>query len=399
MQYCHYFRLVSFNMLPIIVLLAALVNCNAQNTDTTTILDRALYKPLNLLYIGGYVNASLNYFEVEGETEGTAPTLNHVGVIAQINPFKYFNIYAEFEHNPQYNFQINNLFAQIGSKNIGLRVGYLGFPLGRYKQYHIKKTRYFVEHPLMVTTVLPGISCDAGAGFYANAGDADISNISFEINFVSGLNENIIYTPSANTNMEMGTSKSLKISDNNDNLMVNARLGLLQNNVFEFGASILAGSYTNRMKEDPSMFTKSKKLQIYVFDVALYFNKFSIESEMAINNIELPENITELYASSQQGCFIDLSYELFKKDAFLGKRPLKIFSALRYDYADLNNGYFAITKEKINNDYHKLTLGLSAHLFNKTSIILNGSYQWFSDLLGNPNKKTAGVQLGIGSYF
>jgi len=119
----------------------------------------------------------------------------------------------------------------------------------------------------------------------------------------------------------MGTSKSLKITDNNDNLMVNARLGLLQNEVFEVGASILTGIYTNKKKEDDPVFRESKSLQIYVFDIAFYFSKLSIESEIAINNIELPENITELYANSQRGNFIDLSYQLFKKDDFLFNSP------------------------------------------------------------------------------
>lgn len=399
MQYYKFSKSIKNHILFITTLLTVIVNCNAQNESANVVFDREIYKPFKAVYIGGYINTSFDYFVKSGTTEGLTANLNHVGVIAQINPFKFFNIYGELEHNQTHNFQINSLFAKIGGKNIGLRVGYLGFPLGKYKQYHIRKARYFVEHPLMVTHVLTGINCDAGFGIYANAGDAENSRITFELNFVSGLNEEILYTPSANTNMVMGTSKNLKITDNNDNLMLNTRLALLQNNVYEFGLSILTGKYTDRMREAPSMFTKSKSLQIYVFDAALYFNRFSIESEIAINNIELPENITELYANSQRGHFIDLSYELFNKSNFLRKKPLKIFSAVRYDYADLNNGFLAITNEKINNDYHKITLGLSGQLFNKTSIILNGSYQWFMDLLGNPSKKTAGVQVGLSSFF
>lgn len=399
MQYYKYNKLIKNYLLIIITLLASINNCKSQNVDDNVIFNRDIYKPFKSVYIGGYFNASLNSFENEGQAEGLSANLNHLGIIAQINPFKFFSIYGEFERNKTNNFQVNNLFAQLGSKNIGLRVGYLGFPLGRYKQYHIKKARHFIEHPLMITKILPGISCDASVGVYTNFGNVDQSNLSFELNFISGLNEKILYTPSANTNMEMGTSKSLKITDNNNNLMVNARFGLLQNEVFEVGASILAGIYTNQMKEDAAMFTESKSLQIYVFDIAFYFNKLIIESEFAINNVELPENITELYANSQRGHFIDLSYQLFKKDDFLFNSPLKIFSAVRYDHADLNNGYFAFNNEKINNDYHKVTLGLSVQLFEKSSIILNGSYQWFSDLLGNPNKKVAGVQFGLGGFF
>lgn len=399
MQYHKYNRSIKKHILSIFIGIATIINCNSQSTGADVIFDREIYKPFKAIYIGGYVNTSFNYFEREGETNGIEPVLNRLGAIMQINPFKYFSIYGEFEHNQALNFQVNSLFAKIGSSNIGLRVGYLGFPLGKYKQYHIRKTRFFVEHPLMSTKILTGISCDAGVGIYANAGNAENSRITFELNLVSGLNEDIIYTPSANTNMVMGTSKSLNIVDNNDNLMVNARLGLLQSSVFEIGASILAGKYTNRTKEAPSTLTKSKNLQIYVFDAAFYFKKLSIETEIAINQVELPENITELYANSQRGHFIDLSYELFRKDNFLMKNPLKIFSAIRYDYVDLNNGYLAITKERISNEYHKITLGLGAQLFNKTSIILNGSYQLFSDMLGNPYKKTVGTQVGLNSFF
>jgi len=398
MQYHKYNNLINYTI-TFFALLALVANCKAQSLSADVIFEREIYKPFKPLYIGGYFNGSFNYFENEGENEGISSTINYLGLIAQINPFKYFSIYSEFEYNQTNNFKINSLFAQIGNKNIGLRFGYLSFPLGKYKQYHIKKERHFVEHPLVVTRLLTGISCDSGIGIYFSAGDANNSNINFELNFVSGLNEQILYTPSANTSMEMGTSKSLKISDNNDNLMVNARLGLLQNNIFDIGASILAGTYTNRMKENSSMYTKSKKLYIYVFDAAFYFNKFNIESEFAINNIELPENITELYANKQNGYFIDLSYELYSNDNFMLSKPLKIFTAIRYDYVDLNNGYFVFNKEKINDDYKKITFGLSANLFGKTSVILNSSYQWFTDLLGNPSKKTAGVQLGLSSFF
>lgn len=397
MRYYKYKKSIK-NHLLIFLAIIAITNCSAQN-NPSIIFDREIYKPFKAVYIGGYINTSLNYFEKEGETEGVRPVLNRAGAIAQINLFKYLSIYGEFEHNKVNDFQINSLFAKIGNANIGLNVGYIGFPLGKYKQYHIRKDRFFIEHPLMITKILTGINCDSGIGIYANVGNAENSRINFELNLVSGLNEDILYTPSANTNMIMGTSKSLKINDNNDNLMVNARLGLLQNNVFEIGASILTGQYTNRIKEKSSTLTKSKNLQIYVFDAAFYFNRLRIESEIAINNIELPANILELYANNQRGHFVDLSYELFNKESFLWKSPLKVFTAVRYDYVDLNNGYLAITKEKINNEYHKVTLGLSGQLLNKTSVILNGSYQWFSDMLGNPSKRTVGVQVGLNSFF
>jgi len=400
MHYYKYSKAISSYLLIFFILFTSIGNCKSHNASfSKALFDRELYKPFKPIYIGGYINSSINYFNEEGQYEGLQPSLNHLGIIGQINLFRYLNVYGEFEYDQTRKFHVNSLFAQIGTNNIGLRFGYLGFPLGRYKQYHIKKSRHFVEHPLIITRILPGISCDAGAGIYASLGNEDYSKISFELNFVTGLNEKILYTPSANTEMQLGASKSLKINDNNSNLMMNARVGLLQNKVFNIGASILAGTYTDGTKEAATMFTKSKKLQIYVFDIALYFKKLSIESEIAVNNIELPENIRELYAENQRGSFIDISCLLFKKDNFLLNKPLKIYAVGRYDFIDLNNGYLNVTNEKITDEYHRITVGLSAQLFNKTSIILNGSYQLFSDLLGNPYKKTAGIQLGLASFL
>jgi len=374
---------------------------NEMKPQKEVLFDRYLYKIGSSNYIGGYAHGSLNRFETEGISDGFNVTVPSIGAIVQSNIGQLLRFYAEGEYNSiDKKFQVNNLLIDFSnSPKFGIRIGYYNLPLGFYNQKSIKAHYNFLDDPLISTLVLPGPYSDAAFGIYGIlGGEKSIVQLKYQFNVVEGLNEQILYTPSSNTEMQLGKNDDLFFDDNNNLPMYNGRIAFYQKDVFEIGASMLAGAYSNISSDsEPDTI---RNLYSGVFDVQLYLGKLKIQSESALNIIHLPGSMDELYADKQYGTFVDLSYELFNLPHQY-KRYLQhsLSIAARYDFVDLHVGYFDKTYEQISNEYYKASVGLVYRPREQSAVILNGNYQWFYDLLGNPAKKTMGIEFGFASYF
>jgi len=87
------------------------------------------------------------------------------------------------------------------------------------------------------------------------------------LNFIEGIGEQILYTPSANTEMQLSKNNELRLNDNNKNLMVNGRFAFAEKDIFEMGASFLSGKYSNEKADTV------RNMQIYALDFMLQQNK------------------------------------------------------------------------------------------------------------------------------
>lgn len=76
-----------------------------------------------------------------------------------------------------------------------------------------------------------------------------------------------------------------------------------------------------------------------------------------------------------------------------------INAAFRFEYVDYNVGRFNETGYNISDHYYAIVPAISWRPSPQTVLRLNYKYSWRSDLLGNPLSKTAGLQVGISSYF
>jgi len=374
-----------------VVSLTGQINKNQTVAD----FDRKLYKPTKFLYLGGYTHASAEVFQKEGVQEDYEANLDKIGLVFQLNILSGLHIFNETEYNFLDNkFHFTNLFLSYKpTESWGARVGFINIPIGYFNRYHIIADKSFITEPKLTTDLLPVIYSDAGFGFFGKFGKELDCMFSYELNFIEGIGEQILYTPSANTEMQLSKSNELRLNDNNDNLMVNGRFAFAEKDIFEIGASFLSGKYNN---EDADTV---RNMQIYALDFMLKQGKLKVQSEVAMNVIEIPGNMTELYADRQWGTYIDFIYNAYTYKTKKLNQLLTLDLALRFDYIDLNSGYFNITREKITNEYYKVTGGVVFRPIPKTAIILNGSYQWFYDLLGNPAKRTSGFELGVASYF
>lgn len=361
----------------------------------TSDFNRKLYKPAKFLHIGGYAHASIESFQIEGVQQDLHTSFDKIGLIFQLNIAKGLHLFNETEYNfLDDKFHFTNLFLSYRPvKGLGVRIGFINIPIGYFNRHHIIADKSFITEPKLTTDLLPVIYSDAGFGFYGTLGKELDCKFSYELNFIEGIGEQILYTPSANTEMQLSKNNELRLNDNNQNLMINGRFAFAEKDIFEMGVSFLSGKYSNTKADTV------RNMQIYALDFMLQQNNLKIQSELALNVVDIPYNMEELYADQQWGTYIDLIYRAHSYKGKKRKKPLTIDIAFRLDYVDLSMGYFNRTREKITNEYYKVTGGVVFRPIPKTAIILNGSYQWFFDLLGNPAKRTSGFELGIASYF
>jgi hypothetical protein len=69
------------------------------------------------------------------------------------------------------------------------------------------------------------------------------------------------------------------------------------------------------------------------------------------------------------------------------------------EYVDWNVGAFRETGGNIGDNLWAIVPGISFRPTAQTVFRINYRRQWQKDLLGNPPSNTAGIQVGISSYF
>ncbi len=393
-KFCLLFFFAAFLMIGIVPA-EAQQNNNRNNYFFNSYLNQIGYS--EGFHLGAYLDAHTFIETFEGEAEDLAYNLNHFGLLGQLNVSQSLKIYADLNTDGNFDqININNLFADIKlNRSMGLRFGIQSVPIGHYNQYHITADRHFINRPLLNTLVLPVNYADESIFLYGKAKTKTDLIFNYQLGVVMGLNENILYTPSANTEMQLGKENEF-LRDNNNLPMYSLRIALEEEKVFRTGISFLGGVY-NQIEEDVINPDTLRNIYMTAVDAGLHIGKLEINAEAALNLIELPGSMQELYADQQQGLFVDLSYPLIEN--FNKQNGSGLYLSGRYGYVDMNVGYFDKTDEEITNEYHRLSTSLNLRIRKETNLMLNYYYQWFSDLLGNPYKKTSYAGVGVATYF
>lgn len=389
-------KIILSQLLVTLILCSTCFITSAQlSKESETNFNRKIYKLSEYFYVGGYANGAVSLFQQEGVNSGFNAKFDKAGLILQLNFPDGLQFFSETEYNfKDEKIHFTNLFISYKPfKALGTRVGFINIPIGHFNRYHIIADKSFLNEPMLSTELLPSVFSDAGFGIFGTLGKREDCQFKYEINLIEGIGEQILYTPSANTEMQLSKNNNLILNDNNKNLMLNGRFAFLEDDIYEIGASFLTGKYSNKDADT------TRLLKIYALDFMLRQGKLKIQSEAALNLIEIPYNMNELYANKQWGTYVDATYVAWTSNNKKLKNPMTLDVSFRYDFVDLNSGYFNRTREKITNEYYKITGGIIFRPIPKSAIILNGSFQWFYDLLGNPAKKSSGLELGIASYF
>ncbi|MCH7973336.1 MAG: hypothetical protein IH949_05540, partial [Bacteroidetes bacterium] len=254
----------------------------------------------------------------------------------------------------------------------------------------------FVERPLEATKIIPTTLSDIGFGFN---GKIFWNNLLFTYDayLVNGLNDGIILNDQGRTFLGSGKAEERFAEDNNGSPTFSGRLAVKSQKFGELGISYYRGIYNSFRIEGETVDAK-RSIGIMAIDFNTKIEKLIIQGEFAVNSIEVPKNISEIFGTKQWGGYLDIVYPVIKGN-ILGFDNSVINLAVRLERIDYNVGKFAETGKNIYDDINGLTFAISFRPAPGTVFRANYIHYWSRDVLGNPTVKTTGFQFGLTTYF
>jgi len=351
--------------------------------------------------IGGYVEADYTYVGTDGVTEGHSfriPRLT-MFIASSIHRRIKFLTEIEFEEGGR---EINIEFASLDFSFhplINFRGGVIMNPIGAFNQNHDGPKWEFVDRPIAMTQMLPATWSNVGFGLY---GKQYINEWAFGYEFylTNGFDETIINNGENKTFLPATKETSDRFEESsNGQPLLSAKVALRRSKIGEIGISYMGGIY-NKFEDDGLVLDERRRLNVFALDfntVIPTLNTY-IVGEWAWVNVDIAETYGQQFGEKQHGGFVDIVQPLLRKELF-GFTNAVLNAALRLEYVDWNVGNFIETGGNIGDNLWAIVPGVSFRPTPQTVIRVNYRRQWQKDLLGNPPSNTAGIQVGISSYF
>jgi hypothetical protein len=348
--------------------------------------------------VGGYAEANTNYFAEDGVAEGFSMEMRRFNIFlySTISPRIKFLSELEFEHGTEeiaietamLDFEINPMLV--------FRGGILLTPIGDFNINHDSPRWEFIERPLVSTEIIPSTLSEVGFGLHGKTYSA-YNSFSYYAYVLNGLGDGIILNASGRTSLQEGKHEGRFGEDNNGTPMYAGKVSFRNVVIGELGLSWYGGVY-NSFRLDGVRVDQKRHLSLFAMDYKVDIRKLSLRSEFAVNSVEVPSSLSEIYGSGQWGYFAEAVYPLLKRR--IATYPNTVLNAcLRMEQVDFNTGRFASTGKEIGDAVKALTAGLSLRPTPSTVLKASYRYEWINDAPGNPSVQRAGVQVGLASYF
>jgi hypothetical protein len=374
--------------------------------DTSMNMDATYERPFRQIRetpvsLGGYLEADYQYIGTDGVTEGHTFRIPRMTLFVSANLHQRVKFLSEIELE-EGGHAIAIEFAALDIKFhrlLNLRGGVVMNPIGAFNQNHDGPKWDFVDRPIAMTEMLPATWSNVGFGLFGKWHYEDWT-VGYEAYLTNGFNDSIIsndqnktFLPASKTNHERFEESS------NGRPLVTSRLSCRNNNVGEVGLSWMGGAY-NTIMEDGLQVDLPRHVDVLDFDVKLAVPRLqtTVTAEWAWVFVDVPETYSQQFGSRQQGGFVDIVQPLLKKKLFWFKDAVWHL-ALRLEYVDWNVGTFSETGGDIADDLWAIVPGVSFRPIRETVLRFNYRRMYQRDLFGNPPSQTAGIQLGIASYF
>jgi hypothetical protein len=164
------------------------------------------------------------------------------------------------------------------------------------------------------------------------------------------------------------------------------------------GLSYYGGVY-NRFRMEGNEVDARRTVALYALDLSttLPVTNTTLQGELALARIDVPEALSEVFGERQRGGFVELIQPVLTATLF-GRDPAVWNLNLRAEHVDFNVDTFDATGRSIGDEVWALVLGTSFRPTSETVFKANYRYHWIDDLLGNP-VRLAGIQVGFATYF
>jgi len=351
--------------------------------------------------IGGYVEADYTYIGTDGITEGHSfriPRLT-MFIASSIHRRIKFLSEIEFEEGGR---EINIEFASLDFSFhplVNFRGGVIMNPIGAFNQNHDGPKWEFVDRPVAMTQMLPATWSNVGFGFY---GKQYINEWAFgyELYLTNGFDESIINNPENKTFLPATKETSDRFDESsNGQPLLTVKVALRRNKIGEIGISYMGGVY-NKFEDDGLKLDDRRRLDVFAidFNTVIPGIRTYVVGEWAWVHVNIADTYGQQFGQKQHGGFMDIVQPIVRRD-MLGFQNAVINVACRLEYVDWNVGTFTETGGNIGDNLWGVVPGVSFRPTPQTVFRINYRRQWQKDLLGNPPSNTAGIQVGISSYF
>ena len=350
--------------------------------------------------IGGYLETHAQTFTTEGVSEGFSFEVRRFNIFlyAALGRRLRFTSELEFEHGVE---EINletALLDFVVNPSFVIRAGVLLPPIGAYNVNHDGPRYEFVERPLVDTEIIPTTLSEAGAGVHGRlAPGRGGTTISYDAYLSNGLNDGVILNETGRTHLASGKGESLFAEDQNGSPSLSGRVAVRTRGWGELGVSHYRGIY-NVWKVEGEEVDVRRWLSVSALDVETRAGPVTLRGEAALASVDVPVDLEETHAGRQWGVYLDAIVPVWRPTIRGLENPV-VNLAARLEYVDLNVGSFSSTGTSRGDEASAVVLAASFRPVAETVFRVNYRLDWFRDLLGNPVERTAGVQVGLATYF
>lgn len=391
------------NIFLVIYFLLFALFLSAQNDSVPTVQEAIYDRPFIYLgktttAVGGYVEGNTNYFSEDGVSDGFSMALRrfNIFIYSGIHDKIKFLSEVEFEHGTEEIALETALLDFEFNPALIFRAGILLPQIGMVNANHDSPKWEFVERPLSSTELIPSTLSEVGFGLLGKFYHGNYI-FSYDAYVVNGLQENIILNEQGRTHLASGKSPEMFEEDNNGVPMLNGKISYAKRNAWDFGLSYYGGVY-NRFRIEGVEVDERRNLAVYALDFSIEVKKLKLMGEFVRVNVEVPDDVDEIYGSSQHGGFLEAGYTILKKK-LLGFDDAKLSVHTRFEMIDYNLGTFDFSGADIGDEITGLAFGVSFRPAAGTVLRFNYRYNWITDNLNNPPAHLGGIQFGVASYF
>jgi hypothetical protein len=401
-------RRVGVVALALLLLLTTADDLVAQDTTLAQggIYQRPFIAASNRTAIGGYVEANTSWSRTEGISEGPSSELRRFNIFlySAMGRRLRFTSELEFEHGTEEIKIETALVDFVVSPSLVFRAGVLLPPIGAFNVNHDGPRYEFVERPLVSTEIIPATLSEAGAGIHGRlapggrgGGQGGGLTLSYDAYFTNGLDDRVVLNETGRTSLTHGKGESLFAEDQNGSPAFSGRFAARARGLGEFGLSHYRGIY-NVWKLEGEEVDDARWLSLTAFDVQTDMGPVALRGEVALATIDVPLDLGEVHGDRQWGFYLDAVMPVWHPRIRALTDPV-VNMALRVERVDFNVGEFSSTGARRFDEVSAVSLGASLRPVPETVFRLNYRLEWHRDLVGNPTERTAGIQVGVATYF
>jgi hypothetical protein len=362
------------------------------------IFNRPVVGSVGRTAIGGYVEGNSNYAVEDGIGEGFSMELRRFNIFlfSSIGSRIRFISELEFEHGTEEIALETALIDLTFSPSFVVRAGIILPPLGAFNVNHDSPRWNFVDRPIVSTEIIPSTLSEVGFGIHGRL-TPPVVGLTYDLYVTNGLTDGVIANEAGRTRLASGKSEEAFAEDNNGSPAISGRLAAQHPRFGELGASFYTAIYnTFQMEGEPV--DEQRRVTLVALDAQTQVGPVELRGEIAATRVDVPDDLAELYGSSQIGWHLDATTVVWRPQ-MLGLPDAAVSADLRLEGADFNRGRFSSTGRRIGDEVLAVVIGTSFRPVSGTVLKVNYRRATMRDFARNPAASLAAFQVGFATYF